>query len=100
MKPNPNTTKGKKGKYRIVYLVCGDASSMSKWSSETDIDEWLDANEKDSGFVKSVGWLLRETKKYIIIGSQQAPETDWQDLHWSSLQKIPKSWIKERKILL
>lgn len=50
--------------------------------------------------VKEAGWLLRETKEYILIASGWKPKDDWIDDKFVNLHKIPKTWILKRKNLI
>jgi len=88
-------------------------SDKSKVSPRSELYEirWLDAYEMESGWldleealkvrppeVRSVGYVLKETKEYIIlagdIGSNQI------DKDVGRVTVIPGQWIVDKKIIL
>jgi len=78
---------------KIVYIEWVDALSEDNWYSEEDIDEWLKNGEESC---RSIGWVVKENKKYIVIASLIGKEdTDSVSL----LMKIPKPLIKKIKII-
>ena len=85
-------------KYKLVYLEWSDATSNSAWHSEEELAQW----GKNSGWiVKQVGWLFEENDKYIVIFSSMADggKNEGEENHYGNLQKIPKTWIRKRKVL-
>lgn len=86
-------------KYKLIYIEWLDANDLrSGWTSNSSLDDWVNADQ-DAGYCKQVGWLVRENEKRIVISSLMAPENDYQDEHFSLLFKIPKTWIRKRKVL-
>lgn len=90
----------KKKKIKLLYVEWSDAmSDNSQWVDE---EEALDWGKRKDWFVRECGWLLEETKKYILLASSWSPKS----LHprgrsiFHGLSKIPKGWIKKRKILM
>lgn len=86
-------------KYKLVYIEWQDASSQGGWQTNKEIDKWLAASHNDAGFAKQVGWIIRETKRFIIMSSRHAVDNDYQAEQWGELQKIPKTWIRKRKVI-
>lgn len=78
---------------KLIYIEWVDASSNSNWMSEEDTKVWIAAQ---NWLVKQVGWLLQEDKRQIVIAGRL--EVDSCQLY-GQLQKIPKTWIKKRKVL-
>lgn len=81
---------------KLVYIEWCDALSNSSWRSREEAEEWGDT---DNWIVRNVGWLLKETKEYILFSSRWNVESKYSDEQWGLLQKIPKTWIRKRKVL-
>jgi len=76
-------------KYKLVYIKWCDACTRQGWHTEEEAFDWA---ESFDWHVESVGWVLRETKTFILIASQI---TENEDLSVTSnkLLKIPKTWV-------
>ena len=73
-------------RYPLVHIEWDDASADNKWVSVDDI-------EIDDGTVTTIGFLVKETDKHIVIAS-----TCWgSDVN--AMMQIPKAMIVSRKIL-
>lgn len=83
---------------KLVYIKWCDAVALFEtWSTKEEALEW---SENESWEVESVGWILKETKKYILLTSKiDLVSSDAIDDHYGLLFKIPKTWILERKEL-
>ena len=79
-------------KFKLVYIEWADSTSISEWKF---IDEAIKWAENSVWIVKHVGWIIKETDKYILIGSNIADDGK----QVGNLQKIPKTWIRKRKRL-
>ena len=86
-------------KYKLVYLEWEDAVSNNlKWFSEEQALNW---DENISMIVKECGFILKEDRKHIFLINRMA-DTRWDEdgsLEFGGLHKIPKSWIRKRKII-
>lgn len=83
---------------RLVYLEWCDATQNdSSWRTLDEAIGWAD-NEK--WVVKSVGWLLRETKEYLLISNKQSSESEDSYGQFGSVFKIPKTWVRNRHFLI
>ena len=82
-------TKRRKGK-KIVELHWVDAHRKDGWRSDKEIEEW---NEGD-GYVRQVGFLLKEDKKWIIIAGGLGEDKTNLCVH-----RIPKGMIIKRRNL-
>ena len=85
-----------KKKRELVYLEWGDAVYTSDWMLERNIDEWAENSE---WIVKHVGWIIKETPKYIVISSRRNERSNGKINEYGAIQKIPRTWIKLRKKL-
>ena len=85
-------------KYKLVYIEWMDSTSWAGWRTNSEVDEWNNVAE-DWGYCKQVGWLIRESKTSIVVAGRLIPKTKFNEEQWGDLQKIPKTWIKKRKIL-
>ncbi len=81
--------------WELVYLEWEDAIAHSGWMSEKEAKEWF---EKQTMTVKQIGWIVKETKKYIGLISRIS---DWGEgeKELGQMQKIPKTWIRRRVLL-
>ena len=73
-----------------MYIEWGDAISNTGWMEKNDAIDW---GENSDWIVKNVGWLLKETKEYILLAAKYSEGSK----EYGLLHKIPKTWIRERK---
>ena len=81
---------------KLIYIEWEDAVSNDEWAYEDVARIWA---KTTSLTVKQVGWVLEENKRYLVLVSRRH---DWQgghDSQFGMLQKIPKTWIRKRKVL-
>jgi len=77
---------------KFIYLEWEDAFSLEAgWHYEDDIKERAKANF----IVSEAGYVLEENDKYLVIAGQYASETG----QFGNITKIPKTWIRKRKVL-
>ena len=81
---------------KLIYIEWSDALANANWFTKSQAEEW--ANESD-WIIRQVGWVVKETTKYIVIASSWKPEDSWTEEQLHLMQKIPKTWIKKRKVL-
>ena len=84
---------------KLIYIEWADATSpeATSWWTEESAIEWA---ENDSYWIESTGWLLKETEKYILLGmNRSTTETGRDIIQYGNLQKIPKTWIRKRKVI-
>ena len=67
------------------------------WVDARSIDDWVKPQHIDTtdGVVKSVGWVIRETKKTVVLAASYYKLTD----AYTSIMVIPKCCIKKRRQL-
>lgn len=82
-------------KPKLIYLEWIDAFTSSGWH---DRDEIKVVND-DEFYIKEAGWLLEENDKCMIFASSWSPETDSKVERFLNVHKIPKTWIRKRKVL-
>ena len=80
-------------KPKLIYIEWSDAIANAVWRSEEEAEEW--ANDA-KWHIKSVGWLIKETDEYIALALSEKEEDDYSVKQYANLQKIPKTWIKNR----
>lgn len=80
---------------KLIYIEWCDATS--RHDAWVDIKEAIEWGDNSSWVIKSVGWLLKETNKYILL-SARIGKDDAVGLV-GGLFKIPKTWILKRKTL-
>lgn len=86
----------KKTTNKLVYIEWADATSPAEgWFSDYGAIEWA---ETQSYWVESFGFLLKETKEYILLASNRSvTKLLEEETQYSSIHKIPKTWIRKRK---
>lgn len=81
-------------KLKLIYLEWEDAKTWSPWVYEDEIEGWDKAHIN-----KQAAWLLRETPKYLLLAGITASDgPDYQD-QFAQITKIPKTWIRKRKVI-
>lgn len=81
-------------KYKLVYIEWCDAiDGGSGWHSIKESKNWA---KNDEWIIKQVGWIIKETKKYILICAKYNPQEGKQGMV-SYPTKIPTTWILKRK---
>jgi len=89
-------------KYPLVYLEWQDACSydgsaeVGSWKSEEEAVEW---GKNAEWYVRQAGFIIKENKKYITIAGMCEPGNNDHVPMFGHLQKIPKTWIRKRKLL-
>lgn len=83
---------------KLIYLEWEDAVSNARWFSKKEL-EWF-VEDADAWLVREAGWLISETKRYIIIATSYKPADEYTDEQFCNLHKIPKTWIRKRKTLM
>jgi hypothetical protein len=79
---------------QLYYFEWCDAQTyVEGWHSEEDILRWA---KTDNWIICQVGYLLIETKEYLVIATQHNPQIDTED-QFAEITKIPKTWIRRRK---
>lgn len=81
---------------KLIYIEWEDAIAQTGWHTEKEIQEWSD---KDNTIIKEVGWIYKESKRYLVLISRKTEESMGDDpkyITYGLLQKIPKTWIKKR----
>jgi len=73
---------------KMVLIEWIDAESEDSWTFSPDIDHGC-------ALIKSVGWLLKESKKSVTIALNHDTKND----SWSCIMKIPTGMIKTKKII-
>lgn len=81
---------------KLLYVQWEDASSRSSWSSLETVEDW---NKNGRFMVETLGWLVKDTDKVIIIAGSHNPESEYSDEVYGDLIRIPKTWIRKRKVI-
>lgn len=88
-----------KTKYTLVYLEWEDAITNNlKWFSEGEAMEW---DKNMSMIVKECGFILKEDKRHVFLVNRIS-DTRYSSegsMEFGGLHKIPKTWIRKRKVL-
>lgn len=79
-------------KEKLIYIEWCDAIEAQKvWQSLEELKKWADNN---NWVTIEVGYLLYESKEYILIANRIAKYED--NLEYSGVMKIPSPWIIKR----
>ena len=89
--------KAKKKKLQLVYIEWCDASSdRGAWLRLADCFEWVDGADHT---VHECGFILREDDKFLVMAMRWIKADEFQTDRFGQILKIPKPWIKKRKII-
>lgn len=78
----------KNKKYKLIYIEWCDAIANNiSWESEKDILKWA---HKEDWVIMQAGFLIKETKEYILIASRINPQ-DSGAKNLDGCIKIPKT---------
>jgi len=87
-------------KLKLIYIEWADAISTDEgWRSFNNSIEW---GKESFHFVEQVGWILEENEKYLLLASRRVDRGNSKDdkvLQYGDLFKVPKTWIRKRKII-
>jgi len=78
---------------RLIYIEWADAIADPRWLKKEDAERWA---KSSAWIVRECGFLLTETKQYIVLVSQYKEGNYWSEERYSGFKKIPKTWIKKR----
>ena len=77
--------------YPLYLIHWVDALSDIGWADKEKVMNW---GSVDDFVISEVGWLIKETDKYLIITSQCSEDGDF-----GNRTRIPKGWVKHKKKL-
>jgi hypothetical protein len=84
-------------KYQIIYIEWCDAIDAGMgWQTIKSAKKWA---KTDEWIIRQVGWIIKETKKYIVICAKYNPQGENYHDEIGYCTKIPKTWIIKRKIV-
>ena len=79
---------------KLEYIEWADAiENLDGWHDLEDALKWGD---DDDWIVSQVGYVLKETKGYILLSSIKTNPSKGRAEQYSMLFKIPKPWIIKR----
>lgn len=62
-----------------------------EWTDATTSDGWEEGHDLETHSIKSVGFLIKSTKKDLVLAG------DWSDPESNRRLAIPKAWIQVKK---
>ena len=77
-----------KKKLPLVSIEWVDAEGDISWNTADEIEEW----GKEDCIIYEIGWIVHQTKKYIIITNQLTYNGDI-----GNRTKIPIKWVKKMR---
>ncbi len=81
----------------LIYLEWADTIGCgNSWIPKSELNEWIDDSE---WIIKTIGWVLREDDKFIVLAHQIKPADSFTEEQYGHIQKIPKTWIRKREII-
>ena len=84
-------------KNKIVYIRwCDATSNENSWRTLEEAIQWA---KNEDWEVENIGWIIKETKEYILLCTKKGKGTEDLLSQCGSLFKIPTTWIRERKVL-
>lgn len=83
---------------KIIYLEWEDAHDANlPWMTDEEIDKFT--KQSNNYFIKCSGFLVRETKRYVVMATNITDGTLTTVPQYGHIIKIPKAWIRKRQIL-
>lgn len=85
-------------KFKLIYIEWCDAISHTRgWMTKKEAFDWA---KNEDWIVRQAGFLMEETKEYILLASRINPQPDTDDgYNTDGLFKIPKTWIRKRTLI-
>lgn len=81
-------------KYELIYIEWCDATQTAPdWELLEETIRWAD---EEYWVVKQIGFILKETKEYILLTSQICDISDNNKIKVGGAIKIPTTWIRKR----
>lgn len=81
----------------IIYLKWVDSHSNSGWFTNDEMAAW---STDIDWYSDDVGYLVRETKTMLVFAQRHDPPVGAnRQEQWGNIHKIPKTWIRERRVL-
>jgi hypothetical protein len=85
-----------KNKFKLIYVEWCDAITMKDgWYNLDDVLNW---GKSETWTIRQAGYLIKETKKYILLASKYNYQKSSEDM-FSELTKIPRTWIIKKQII-
>ncbi len=88
--------KRKEPKPKLVHIEWCDACSQGGWKTREQALAWV---KEVNWVIRQVGWILDETDEYILISDKCSVENLHEEAMFNDLMKIPKTWIRKRKVI-
>ena len=87
-----------KKKYKLICFEWSDTTSPvdNGWKTPEECIKWA---EEDDYWVKQTGFIIKETKKYLLIASRfNTTFSAGREIETvGDITKIPTTWIRNRK---
>lgn len=78
-----------------IYLEWCDAVTNPGWFTRDEAEAWSETD----WVIRECGWLIKETKEYVVFATGWKIEDENCHEKFCSMHKIPKTWIRKRKLL-
>lgn len=87
-------------KQKLIYLKWHDAHSSGGWHTKEQLKKLIN---EDNCMVEEVGWIVFEDAKEIVLAARKLvwkdPDPNFTTGEYGLVQKIPKTWLKDRREL-
>ena len=81
----------------IVYIQWVDAHTNTAWFENEGLDKWI---ALEDWYCNDVGYLVKEDERVLVFAQHHVPEGHANgDEQWGGLHRIPKTWLRNRKVL-
>ncbi len=80
---------------KLYFVLWHDAHSGAGWYRPNEVEDFLN---EERCLVEQVGWLISEDKYEIVLAGRKCKWAKEGDPEWGMLQKIPKAWIRRKKL--
>ena len=79
-------------KYQLEFIIWEDVYSSDGWLHVDDLDDWA----SDVWLVNHVGFVVKETKDFIVLSSSIMAHFGQGQERFAAKYKIPKKYIVKR----
>lgn len=80
--------------HKLIYIEwCDAVNGNPHWLTKDQVIEWAEEGE---WIVKQTGWLVKETKEYILLGFGLREGDAYSESNFLGAMQIPKGCIKKQ----
>ncbi len=86
---------------KLIYLKWHDAHSAGGWHTKEQLQKLIN---EDICMCEEVGWVVYEDKDELVMCSRRLSwkdhDPEFSTAEFGLIQKIPKTWVKDRQSII